>query len=126
MWLRWCSSRLAEQCVEEIVLRGNCNVARNLLLVLWPGALRHCSGERCAVVHSAVISARARGIVKGMREHRYGGAFLFPRINHLQHCMGNRDGEESYEVASVDKGRYSDAQDAHAREGKDDCDRAET
>jgi hypothetical protein len=39
--------------------------------------------------------------------------------------MGNNDGQEDYAQPSVDKGRAAHAEDARAREDKDDCDRAE-
>ena len=48
--------------------------------------------------------------------------------------MGNRDGEEddrdnedgeAKKVARVDEGRYSDAENARARESENDCGRAE-
>jgi hypothetical protein len=40
-----------------------------------------------------------------------------------QCCMENRDGKEDYEDASVDEGRYSDAQDARARKDENNGDR---
>jgi hypothetical protein len=39
--------------------------------------------------------------------------------------MGNDGGEEDNEEPAVDEGRGAHAEDARAREDKDDCDRAE-
>jgi hypothetical protein len=40
--------------------------------------------------------------------------------------MGNRDGKEDFEAASMDERGYSYAEDSCAREGKDNRDRAQT
>jgi hypothetical protein len=49
------------------------------------------------------------------------------RADSFQHLrMGNRDGEEGFEAATVDKGGCPDAEGAGAREDKDDGDREKT